>query len=227
MAATPPRPQAIFFDVNETLLDLQPLREAVNEAFDNPGGFRQWFGLLLQHSQTATLTGSYFDFGTIGDAAFDMAATMLHAKPLGDKQKHELAQLFTQLPAHPDVAEGLGRLRAAGYRLFTLTNSAPHTLQQQLAAAGIDEYFEQALSVEAVRLYKPHPATYHYAAKQATLMPGQCLLAAAHGWDVAGALAAGLQAAFLARPGQPLYPLAPAPTYQAADVLALAQQLGA
>ncbi|RZJ57760.1 MAG: haloacid dehalogenase type II [Hymenobacter sp.] len=225
MSASLARPHAIIFDINETLLDLAPLREAVNKAFGDPSGFRQWFGLLLQHSQTATLTNQYFNFSTIGDVAFDMAATMLNVKSLGEEKKHELAQLFTKLPAHPDVVPGLARLRDAGFRLFTLTNSSPADTEKQLQAAGIREYFEQAYSVEPVRLYKPHPAPYLYVAEQAGLQPAQCLLAAAHGWDVAGALAAGLQAAFIARPSQPLYPLAPAPTYQAADIAALAQQL--
>jgi len=225
MAVSYPRPQALLFDMNETLLDLASLRKAVNKAYDDPSGFRQWFGQVLLHSQTATLTDNYFDFSALADVAFDTAATMLHAKPLGDAQKHELAQLFTQLPAHPDVAEGLARLRDAGYRLFTLTNSAPAAMQKQLESAEIGAYFEQAYSVEPVRRYKPHPAPYQYVAQQAGLPPDQCLLVAAHGWDVAGALAAGLQAAFIARPGQPLYPLAPAPTYTAADILALAKQL--
>ena len=225
MSASLARPHALIFDMNETLLDLAPLREAVNKAFGDPGGFRQWFGLLLQHSQTATLTNQYFNFSTIGNVAFDMAATMLGAKPLGEEKKHELAQLFTQLPAHPDVASGLARLGDAGFRLFTLTNSSPADTEKQLKAAGIRDYFEQAYSVEPVRLYKPHPASYLYVAEQAGLQPAQCLMAAAHGWDVAGALAAGLQAAFIARPKQPIYPLAPAPTYQAADIAALAQQL--
>ncbi|RZK23218.1 MAG: HAD family hydrolase, partial [Hymenobacter sp.] len=121
--------------------------------------------------------------------------------------------------------EGLARLRDAGIPLFTLTNSAPADLQKQLASAGISDYFTQALSVDPVRLYKPHPAPYHYAAQQAGSEPAKALLVAAHGWDVAGALSAGLPAAFLARPGQSLYPLAPPPTYQANTLSTLANQL--
>ena len=35
------------------------------------------------------------------------------------------------------------------------------------------------------------------------------MLIAAHGWDVAGALWAGWRAAFVSRPGQQTFPLAP------------------
>lgn len=225
MPVSTSRPHAIIFDMNETLLDLAPLREAVNKAFDNPGAFQQWFGQMLLHSQTATLTGNYFNFDTIGDAVFDMTATMLRTKPLSADQKHELTMQSANLPAHPDVAPGLARLRDAGYRLFTLTNASTAATQKQLKAAGIHEYFEQGYSVEPVRRYKPDAAPYLYVVEQAGLQPGQCLMAAAHGWDTTGALAAGLQAAFIARPGQPAYPLAPTPGYHATDIEDLAKQL--
>jgi len=85
--------------------------------------------------------------------------------------------------------------------------------------------FEQALSIDEQRRYKPHPATYHAACQRLGVAPAATLLVAAHGWDVAGALRAGLAAAFIARPSQAVYPLAEAPTYTAPALVALAQQL--
>jgi 2-haloacid dehalogenase len=219
------RPQVILFDVNETLLDMTPIRRAVNAAFGNEAAFNQWFGLLLQHSLVATVTNQYFAFATIADAALDMTAHMLLAKPLTHAEKHALTALLTQLPPHPDVPAGLRQLRAAGYRLVAFTNSTSAALAEQLRYAGLTEYFEQQLSVDAVQRYKPHLDTYRYATEQAAAAPAHALLVAAHGWDVAGALAAGLDAAFIARPGQTLYPLAPPPTYQAPTLTALAEQL--
>lgn len=225
VAAPLARPQVILFDVNETLLDMGPLKQAVNAAFSNKAAFSQWFGLLLQHSLVATVTDQYFNFATLADAALNMAATMLQEKPLLQAQKHALTTLLTQLPPHPDVPAGLRQLRDAGYRLVAFTNSTGAALAEQLRFAGLTEYFEQQLSVDAVHRYKPHPDTYRYALAQAAVAPAHALMVAAHGWDMAGALAAGLQAAFLARPGQTLYPLAPLPTYQAPTLTALAEQL--
>ncbi|MGT1696601.1 hypothetical protein ACVPTE_23550 [Salmonella enterica subsp. enterica serovar Winslow] len=39
----------------------------------------------------------------------------------------------------------------------------------------------------------------------------QAMMVAAHGWDVGGAKLAGMHTAFVTRPGQCLYPLAPSP----------------
>ena len=219
------RPQVILLDVNETLLDMGPLKRAVNAAFGNPAAFRQWFGLLLQYSLVATVTDRYFAFGTIADAALDMAANMLEEKPLTLEEKHDVTSLMTKLPPHPDVPEGLRRLREAGYRLAAFTNSPPATLAEQLRHAGLADYFEHQLSIDAVGRYKPHLDTYRWATQQAGVAPAKAMLVAAHGWDIAGALQAGLSAGFLARPGQTLYPLAPPPTCQAPTLIELARQL--
>jgi 2-haloacid dehalogenase len=50
-------------------------------------------------------------------------------------------------------------------------------------------------------------------------------LIAAHGWDIAGALAAGCRAAFVARPGAALYPDGPQPDVIAPDLARLADAL--
>ncbi len=51
------------------------------------------------------------------------------------------------------------------------------------------------------------------------------LLVAAHSWDIAGALAAGMQAAFIERKGQSLYPLASKPQYLGKDLVAFAHEI--
>ncbi len=48
---------------------------------------------------------------------------------------------------------------------------------------------------------------------------------AAHSWDVAGALAAGARAAFVARPGMVLSPLGPQPDIVGDDVAAVTDQI--
>jgi 2-haloacid dehalogenase len=50
-------------------------------------------------------------------------------------------------------------------------------------------------------------------------------LVAAHAWDVAGALRAGCRAAFTARPGMVLDPLAPRPDVVGADLAEVATAL--
>ena len=108
-------------------------------------------------------------------------------------------------------SRGPGTSRAAGFRLVTLTNSAPAAVEQQLANAGISAYFERTFSVDAVKQFKPAPAVYRLVATQLGVDVSQLRLVAAHAWDIMGAMRAGCAAAFVARAGKALYPLAERP----------------
>jgi 2-haloacid dehalogenase len=218
--------KVILFDVNETLLDMSKLKKALIKAFNNKAAFHQWFGLLLQYSLVDTVTNHYHDFRTIGDAALDMTANMLQERTLKSAEKHKILDLMTELPAHKDVPEGLKMLMDAGHSLVAFTNSTRSVLDQQLRYADIIHYFEQGLSVDDQRLYKPYLGTYHTAARQAGAPdPTAAIMIAAHGWDITGALHAGLQAGFIARKGQTLYPLAPSPTFEGKTLPEVAKQI--
>ena len=67
---------------------------------------------------------------------------------------------MTSLPAHPDVRPALERLRAAGVRLATLTNSTAEVAEAQLEFAGIRDLFEASLSADTVGRLKPAPQPY-------------------------------------------------------------------
>ncbi|MET4075740.1 haloacid dehalogenase type II [Hymenobacter sp. UYCo722] len=225
MPLAPARPKLLLFDVNETLLDLGKLQAAINQEFRSEFAFKQWFGLLLHYSLVDTVASNYHAFGQIGDAALDMLAQALGQSARPASRKKELLALITELPPHSDVVPGLTALQRAGFRMATLTNSPDAALQQQMAYAGLTGFFEQLVSIDSLKRYKPHPDTYRATCERLRVAPAETLLVAAHGWDTAGAQLAGLQAAFLARPGQSLYSLAPAPTFTAPNLEALARQL--
>ncbi len=125
------KPAVILFDVNETLLDMSPLKEKVNKLLGSKRGFRIWFGMLLQYSLVDNCTGVYHNFSTIADATLGMAAKALETS-IDAEQKQETLGEIKKLSAYPDVEEGLTMLREAGYRLATLTNSPPATQSEQL-----------------------------------------------------------------------------------------------
>ena len=57
------------------------------------------------------------------------------------------------------------------------------------------------------------------------IAPEDALMVAAHGWDIAGAKAAGMKAAFIKRKGKVIYPLAIEADYLVNDVVELANTL--
>lgn len=219
------RPQVIFFDVNETLLDLNPLEESVGAALGGrPDLLPLWFTMMLQYSLVTTVADRYHDFGTIGAACLRMVARNLGIE-LDEAEARNAVAPIRSLPPHPDVVAALERLRDADYRLLTLTNSSSSAVADQLRNAGLDTLFEAALSVEGVGLYKPHTHVYRWAAHRVGADVSECLMVAAHGWDVAGAAWAGMRSAFVGRPGRQRFPLAPTPELTVATLTELADAL--
>lgn len=220
------RPEVLLFDVNETLLDLGPAKESVNGVLLDEDGAALWFSSMLHHSLVMTVSGRYADLMDIGAAVLQMLARNRDVALSMEEAKRALS-VMRSLQAHPDVRPALGRLKRSGYRLATLTNSSASGVKAQLEYASLEPFFERQLSVDTPRLFKPHRAVYEWAAKEMGVEPRQCMLVAAHGWDVAGARWAGLQAAFVARSGQQMFPLAERPDVDVADFSALADALGA
>ncbi len=179
---------------------------------------------MVLYSQVTTITGPYVDFGSVARASLKMTAAA-HGRPLTQADEDEVIKGLVSLPAHPDVREGLEKLRAAGFRLVTLTNSAPAAVEKQLKSAGIHEFFERSFSVDAVRKFKPAPEVYHQIASELGVEPSELRLVAAHAWDIVGAQRAGWGAAFIERPGKALYPLGERPDVVGPDLKDVADQL--
>lgn len=218
------RPAVLLFDVNETLLDMSGMQKAVNEAFNNELAFKLWFSHLLEYALVENVTGKYHDFSEVGQAAMHMV-TKIAGRDISEAKQKELVEMVKETKPHPDVVPGLNRLREAGFRMATLSNSPARSSVPHLEAVGLKGFFEETFSVDSVEKFKPDSSPYHFAAKQLGVKLGDLMVIAAHGWDMAGALRAGARAAFISRPGQALYPLAPEPELAAPTLLELAEKL--
>ena len=97
-------PRVCVFDVNETLLDLQPLKESIGRLLGGgPEAARLWFTTLLQYSLVTTLADHYADFAEIGAACLRMVA-----KNHGVELAQEVAKQtqLSRLPTAVDTLEG-------------------------------------------------------------------------------------------------------------------------
>jgi 2-haloacid dehalogenase len=220
-------PLALIFDVNETLIDLESLGPHFAKVFGDAGVLRQWFGELVLYSMTVTLSGCYVDFFTLGPAVLQMICDTRGIE-VTVEDRLGLAEAMRTMPAHPDVAPGLQRLRDNGFRLATLTNS-PHrpNTPSPLDHAGLGHYFEEQFTVDVSKVYKPSTRLYTDVARQMGVPVSRCMMVAAHAWDTIGAQGAGMQGALITRPGNAALRAAgvPFPTIVAADVIELAERM--
>jgi 2-haloacid dehalogenase len=220
-------PKVIVFDVNETLLSLDPLKVSVGRAL---GGREDllplWFSTLLHYSLVETLADTYHDFETIGAAALRMVAEAQGLTMSAEAAEAAVVEPLRSLPPHPEVMAGLTALRNDGrFRLVTLSNSSDAEAQTKLERAGLVDLFDACFTVESLRQYKPHPAPYRSVLEAMDVQPHEAMMVAAHPWDLMGARAVGLQTAFIARPGKTRYPNAARPDYVVNDLSDLVSTL--
>jgi DNA gyrase inhibitor GyrI len=132
----------------------------------------------------------------------------IHGVSVKPSDVDELRTEMMTMPAHPDVVEGLRRLKEAGFRMATLTNSPPNPKgKSPLEHAGLADFFERQFSIETARAYKPAQMVYHMVAQELDVRPSSCCMVAAHVWDTVRAQSAGLLGALITRPGNALLPV--------------------
>ena len=204
------KPKVLFFDVNETLLDLTVMKKQVGDALGGKDDLLSlWFTTMLQYSLVVSASGQYKPFGHIGAAALQMVAANNNIVISEEEARHIVVKSMQNLPPHPEVKDALNTLKTEGYTLVALTNSNDESLKIKIEKAGLTQYFDDLFSIESVGKFKPFNDVYNWASNKMNIKPEDCMLIAAHGWDVAGALWAGWRAAFVGRPGQQTFPLAP------------------
>ena len=218
------RARVIVFDVNETLLDIEILNPFFEKVFGDARVMRQWFAELILYSQAITLSGGYAEFGQIAVAVLQMIS-QIRAISLGASDVEEFKDRMRELPAHKDAPPALELLSNAGFRLVTLTNSAPAAGTATLEKAGLASYFERQFSVDAVKRFKPAPETYQSVASALATNASSLRLVAAHTWDTMGAMASGWKAALLTRPGNAPLLFGEQPDIIESDLLAIAKRI--
>jgi len=220
MAARP----LIVFHVNETLLDLETMEPIFERIFSERQAMRLWFANFIMYSTALTVAGCYVPFTEIGAAVMKMLADTRGIK-IGDADKNELTEKFSTMPPHPEVPGALRRLRAAGFRLFTLTDNLLEVQTRQLEHGGIVDLFERRFSADGVKHHKPSRQAYAYVERELAVGPSQICMIACHTWDILGAVAAGWDAALIRRVGNDVLGVGPQPSIVGNDLNDVADQI--
>jgi 2-haloacid dehalogenase len=166
-------PSVLVFDVAESLLDLGALRPLFERVFGDGAIVDEWFGETILYSESATLTNTFAPFGQLGAGVLRMLGR-IHDVSISEADVTDLSKGLASLPPHADVPDSLRKLKEAGYRLVTLTDSPAIPGRGPLQAAGLADLFEQQFSAETVRRYKPARETYQMVARGTGTHGAQC-----------------------------------------------------
>lgn len=196
--------RTLIFDVNETLSDLTPVAELLASIGVPTGAATTWLAATLRDGFALSLTTGARAFPEVAEQAM---GTILSAQTELSGSVHDgverVMSVFSDLPVHDDVTEGVRALAAAGHRLVTLSNGSADYAQDLLERAHLADVFEAFLSVDEVGVWKPHPLTYQHALTSMSADAGDAGLVATHPWDLHGAHALGLTTVHLNRNGTP------------------------
>ena len=195
------------FDAYGTLLDVDA---AAREAAAEPGMealkgnwlpiAKGWRERQLRYSWLCSMMGKYDDFWELTIRSLDTTLEE-HALASNDKVRARLLSLYSELSAYQEVPEVLANLKAAGHRLAVLSNASPSMLVKALDAAGISEWFDELLSVDVLKCYKPTPAVYQLITERFDCKPSDVTFFSSNNWDVSGAGAFGFKTIWVNRTG--------------------------
>lgn len=184
---------ALAFDAYGTLFDVYSVVAACEAAFPSRGEAlsRLWRDKQLEYTWLLSLMGRYEDFWAVTEQALRYACQRLGLSC--DPATHtRLLESYYHLAAYPEVPDALARL-AVKRRLVILSNGTPGMLAAVTRAAGLTEVFDELISVEAVRIYKPSPRVYALLPQRLGVPPEAIGFVSSNAFDITGAKAFGLR----------------------------------
>ena len=211
--------RVVVFDVMGTLFDLEPARRQLVALGAPPAALEAWFQRILHEAATVTIVDAYRPFKELAASALKTTLSQLGL----DADRTEPLDALAELDPYPDAASALEQLQGAGVRVVALTNGAADSTGKLLERGGLSPFVEAILSCDEVQRFKPHPAPYRLALQR---FGSPATMVAAHGWDVVGARAAGLDAIWIDREER-AWPFPLDPPQRAADIAEAVRLIGA
>ena len=94
---------------------------------------------------------------------------------------------YNWLPPFPDAAPGLASIKRAGHLLAALSNGEAEMIRSVLANAGLLALFDDVVSADEVKTFKPDPTIYSHAVQLLGQTANDTWLVSSNPFDVIGA----------------------------------------
>jgi len=203
------------------------MRTLFHSQFKGEIKVEHWFSTLLHSSTIAALTDIETTFTELAKISLTKLIQTQNKQPVKERREirgnlvkeenekfvNQALEKMATLQAHEDIIPALKILKENGFKTVAFSNSSSKLIQSQIKNAGLDEHFDEIISVESTGSFKPHEKVYRFAAVKLSEPIENLRLIACHDWDTHGALSAGMKAAYLNRSQTPYNPL-----YQKTDI---------
>ena len=178
--------KAIIFDAYGTLFNVNSAAEKCkNKIGDKWEPFANyWRTIQLEYTWLRSLMNRHQDFWKVTEDSLDKSMKVFQ---INMSMKNELLGLYKVLSTFPEVKETLKKLKEKKYKLAILSNGTPSLLKELVSGNNLENIFDDVMSVEEVKKYKPHPDVYNLPIKKYQIEKNQFVYLSANTWDVSAA----------------------------------------
>jgi len=190
--------KAIIFDAYGTLFDVNSAAEKcknkIGEKWEPFANY--WRTTQLEYTWLRSLMGRHQDFWKVTEQSLDKSMKVFQ---IDTSMRDELLDLYKVLSTFPEVKETLKKLKEKNYKLAILSNGTPALLRELVSSNNLESIFDDVLSIEEVKIYKPHPNVYNIPIKKYQIEKNQFAYLSSNTWDVSAAGNFGFNAVWVNR----------------------------
>jgi len=204
VAAAPPTTsqiRAVAFDAF-AIFDPTPVFRLADDLFPGTGVSSEWRTRQFEYCWLRVTSQHYADFWQVTEEALIFAGHKLGlALPAATRSR--LMNGYLTLKPWPDVVPAIETLKRAGLKLALLSNFTQTMLDTNVERAGLKGTFDEVVSTDLARTYKPAPRAYQLGMDALNVSRERVLFVAFAGWDAAGAKLFGYPTYWANRQGLP------------------------
>jgi 2-haloacid dehalogenase len=189
---------ACVFDAYGTLFDVNSAaakcKEKLGDKWENFAN--AWRTTQLEYTWLRSLMKKHKNFWQITEDSLDHAIETFN---INKNMRKELLNLYKELSPYPEVKECLDALKSKKIKKAILSNGTPDLLKGLVENNNIQSYFDNIISVEDVKIYKPDPRVYEMPIKKYNCKPENICFLSSNTWDVSGGGVFGYNAVWVNR----------------------------
>ena len=189
---------ACVFDAYGTLFDVNSAaakcKEKLGDKWENFAN--AWRTTQLEYTWLRSLMKRYQNFWKITEDSLDHTMTTFK---INKNMKKELLNLYKELNTYPEVEKCLATLKSKNIKIAILSNGTPDLLKRLVESNNIQNYFDNIISVENIKIYKPDPKVYEMPIKKYNCKPENICFLSSNTWDVSGGGVFGYKAIWVNR----------------------------
>ncbi len=182
------------FDVNQTIFNLNEIKNRFKKKKINPLLVDSWFISTLKEGFASSTPKNFLSFTEI---AKEELKKLIIQKKKDPQILKFLFNGFKNLKANHDIRDSFKILRKQNIKIATLTNGPRLNCINLLKKNKLIELVDFQFSIEDIKIWKPHPEPYLFVSNKLNYHPTEIVMIAVHGWDINGAKRVGMKTGYI------------------------------